>query len=182
MAEIRQPKESLDPYVKRFHKKALDCCNPVAKDVLVDICLHGMVEDHQIYLENLSFSSFSRLIEATRQTKFVNKALKLSLMIRFVLKKRCMIATMEKSRDPRAPVQRRCCTTKEKLGVCYRSTFSLWSKKKDASHLEKSIKGNVILFPQVKFFPFGADLIQNIVFSQGERTIARVVSHLQKDF
>lgn len=27
------PKEDLDAYVKLFHEKALDCCNPVMEDV-----------------------------------------------------------------------------------------------------------------------------------------------------
>lgn len=39
------PREVLDAYMKRFHEKASDWCNLVAEDVLVDICIHGMIED-----------------------------------------------------------------------------------------------------------------------------------------
>lgn len=44
---MQYPRENLDTYLKRFHEKALDCCNPVAKDVLVDVCLNGLVEDYR---------------------------------------------------------------------------------------------------------------------------------------
>lgn len=54
--------------MKRFHEKALDCYDPVADDVFVDVRLHGIVEDYRIYLENISFSSFFRLMEAVRRT------------------------------------------------------------------------------------------------------------------
>lgn len=45
------PGVDLDVYVKRFNEKALDGYDPVAKDVLVDIFLHKMIEDYQIYPE-----------------------------------------------------------------------------------------------------------------------------------
>lgn len=48
----------LDMYVKRFHEKALDYYDPVAKEVLVNVCLHGVFEEYRIFLENLSFSYF----------------------------------------------------------------------------------------------------------------------------
>lgn len=50
-------------YVKIFLVEVLDCCGSVAKDMLVDVCIHGIVEDYIIYIENLSFSSFFRLRE-----------------------------------------------------------------------------------------------------------------------
>lgn len=52
--------------MKRFLDKALECYDLVVGDVLVYVCLYGMIEDHKIYLEILSFSSFSRLLEAMR--------------------------------------------------------------------------------------------------------------------
>lgn len=58
------PREYMDAYMTHFHEKAVDCCDPVIEEVLVDVCHYGM-----IYLENLSFSLFSWLIEAPRQSK-----------------------------------------------------------------------------------------------------------------
>lgn len=36
--------------------------------MLVDVCLHGMPNEYRVYLENLTFLSFSKLIEAVRRT------------------------------------------------------------------------------------------------------------------
>lgn len=48
-----------------------------------------MTEDYWIYMENLSLSSFSQLMEAARYTNVsVKKTLKSNLMIRFMLKKK----------------------------------------------------------------------------------------------
>lgn len=43
--------------------KALDYCHLVGERVLVDVCLHCMLEECRIFLENLSFSFFSKLME-----------------------------------------------------------------------------------------------------------------------
>lgn len=53
--------------MKRFHEKVLDCCDLVIENVLVYVCLDGMIKEYIIYLENLSFSSFSKLVEAARR-------------------------------------------------------------------------------------------------------------------
>lgn len=60
--------EDLDLYVRRFHEKALDSCEPVDEEVLLIFCLHDMVDEYCVLLENLSFPCFSRLTEALRQT------------------------------------------------------------------------------------------------------------------
>lgn len=52
----------------RFHKKALDCCDSLDEGLVVNVCFHGMAEEYRIFLENLSFSSFSKLIDAKRYT------------------------------------------------------------------------------------------------------------------
>lgn len=40
----------------------------VAKDIFVDICLHGMMEDYHVHLENLFFcSSFLWLMKSVRR-------------------------------------------------------------------------------------------------------------------
>lgn len=44
-----------DAYVKRFHEKVLDCCYLVAENMLVDVCLHEVVEDYLTYLETYHF-------------------------------------------------------------------------------------------------------------------------------
>lgn len=36
--------------------------------MLVSICLHGMTEEYRVFLENLSFCSFAKLMEAARST------------------------------------------------------------------------------------------------------------------
>lgn len=53
---------------ERFQEKGLDCCNQMEKEVLVDICFHSMMEECIIFLENLSFLSYSKLMEAARNT------------------------------------------------------------------------------------------------------------------
>lgn len=47
-------REDLYTYVRRFHKKALSCCDLVAEEVLVDLCLHRMMKEYRVFLENLS--------------------------------------------------------------------------------------------------------------------------------
>lgn len=61
------PREDLDKYIKRFHDKVPDCCDPV-KGVLVEVCLRCMLEENNIFLENLSISSFFKLMEAIHWT------------------------------------------------------------------------------------------------------------------
>lgn len=41
--------------------------DPVAKNVLVDVCLHGMIEEYRVHLKNLFCASFSQLREATKK-------------------------------------------------------------------------------------------------------------------
>lgn len=38
--------EDLDLYVKRFHDKALDYVDPVEKEILGNVCLHGMNDEY----------------------------------------------------------------------------------------------------------------------------------------
>lgn len=47
--------------------RGLDWCDPVPEEVLVDVCVHDMIDGHKIYLENLSFSCSSKIIEALRR-------------------------------------------------------------------------------------------------------------------
>lgn len=42
---IQSQCEDLDLYVKRFQEKALDCCGPVGKETMIDVCLHVMAND-----------------------------------------------------------------------------------------------------------------------------------------
>lgn len=69
IVRIRQYPRGRSRYIgERFHDKALDCSDPLEERTLVDICLRGMLEECRIFLENLSFSSFFKLMEATRLT------------------------------------------------------------------------------------------------------------------
>lgn len=47
----------------RFHKRALHYYDSMDEYVLVDVYLHGMMEEYRVKLENLSFVFFSRLGE-----------------------------------------------------------------------------------------------------------------------
>lgn len=58
--------ENLDVCVRRLHEKDMDCCDPMEKEVLLNMCLHGMAEEYRIFLENQSFSPFPKLMEAKR--------------------------------------------------------------------------------------------------------------------
>lgn len=58
------PGEDLNVYMKRFRERALDCSDVVNEENLVDIFLHGMANKYRVYLENLTFLSFSKLMEA----------------------------------------------------------------------------------------------------------------------
>lgn len=62
------PREELDAYVKRFHERAFNYFHLVEERMLVDVCLLGMMEEYRIFLENLSFYSFSKLMELARHT------------------------------------------------------------------------------------------------------------------
>lgn len=50
----QRPGDNLDIYMKRFYDKALDSCNPTEERMLVDICLHGMLEESRIWRTYLS--------------------------------------------------------------------------------------------------------------------------------
>lgn len=41
----------------------MDYCDPVNEEILVDVCIHGMTEEYKVFLKNLSFPSFSKLME-----------------------------------------------------------------------------------------------------------------------
>lgn len=64
----QHPNEDLDLYVKRFRERALDCNDAVDEETLVNVCLYGMANEYCVYLENLTFPSFSKLMEAARRT------------------------------------------------------------------------------------------------------------------
>lgn len=67
------PGEDLDVYVKKFYQRTMDCSDPVVEEVLVDVCLHGMLEGYRAFLENLSFPSSFCLMKAAPHT---NKSIK----------------------------------------------------------------------------------------------------------
>lgn len=93
------PRENLDAYVKLFHVRALNYYDLVIEDVLLDACLRGTIEDYRIYLENLSPSPFSRLMEAVRRTNAsIKTTIKSSATISSMPSKRTETVTVEKSK------------------------------------------------------------------------------------
>lgn len=96
------PGEDLNADVKR-PRETSGFCNLVAEDVSMDICPNGMVEDYWIYLDNLSFSSVSRLMDVTTWTnKLIIMNSRSSSLIRPTWKKRPMIAVAEKDKAAKA--------------------------------------------------------------------------------
>ncbi|CAL9016172.1 unnamed protein product [Prunus brigantina] len=60
--------EDLVDFVHRFRDLALDCYDEKDEEALVEICISNIVADYRVYLENISISQFSRLLEAVRKT------------------------------------------------------------------------------------------------------------------
>lgn len=83
--------DDLDTYLKRCHCKALNCCDPIAEDVLVDVFPHKMIDDYWSYLKIclLLLSSIDGIHE--RSNKFVRKTLKYSLLIKSAAKKKSIV-------------------------------------------------------------------------------------------
>lgn len=52
---LQYPKEDMDIYLKSFNDRALDCCDQMVEQVLVDVCLVGTIEEYRIFVENLLF-------------------------------------------------------------------------------------------------------------------------------
>lgn len=40
----------MDLYVKRFHERVMDSCDPINEEVLVNVFLHCMVEEYHTFL------------------------------------------------------------------------------------------------------------------------------------
>lgn len=87
--------------MKRFRYEAPDCYDPMGEGMLVHVRLHGMLEEYSIFLENLSFYSFPKLMEAARRTnEMVHRAPRPSSTSRSslnsALKKRLIVVTLDK--------------------------------------------------------------------------------------
>lgn len=61
------PEEGLN-YMSNDFIGELRIAVPVDEEVLVNVCLHDMLKEYRIFLENLSFPTFSSLMEASRRT------------------------------------------------------------------------------------------------------------------
>lgn len=68
---------------------------------MVSVCLHGMSDEYQVFLENLTLSSFSKLMEASRRTnestRRTPKSNRTVLVARTFRKKRQIVAAVEGS-------------------------------------------------------------------------------------
>lgn len=96
------PGEDLALYIKRFHEKALDFCDPVDKEVLENVCLKGMNAAYRVFLENLSFLLLKADWASRRMDESVKRTLKSSRTITAAmpfLRKRSVVATVEKSQE-----------------------------------------------------------------------------------
>lgn len=134
--------------------------NPVVEDVLVDVCLHKMNEDYEIYLESSGWwKLWGELLSLSRKPwRHYNDQV--------CVKEKTHGYGLEKTKG--ATVQIRCHTTKEKLAP---STFSFRSKQ-GCSSLEQWIKYNVIHLPKVISFPLQEIWkIQNTVLIPGRKDI-----------
>lgn len=69
------------------------------KEVLVNVCLHGIDDEYRVLLENPTFSSFLNLMEASRRTnesvRGTPKPNRIIPAARSSAKRRQMIATVE---------------------------------------------------------------------------------------
>lgn len=116
LERMRQhPGQDMDIYMRRFHERAIDCCDPAAEEILVDICLRGMMEEYHKFLENLSFSSLSRLMEAAMRTnesvrrtsRSSNGASRPSPTVRPQSRKRPIVATLKEGKGSRPSSSKR---------------------------------------------------------------------------
>lgn len=92
------PRKDLDTYMKRFHEKGLDHCDPIAEYVLIDVCLHGMIEisDESGEFVFLFFFQVDGGHDTTN--KLVIETSRPSSLIRSMPKKRPMIAVVERNK------------------------------------------------------------------------------------
>lgn len=114
-------------FVCRFHEKVLDCCDLVVEEMLVDVCLYCMTEN---FLENSSFPSFYKLMEAAHRTNSVNNlevqfSTKSNPMIRPASRKRPMVMTLEKCKGARLLARRSQSMARESLGITPSCHYSL---------------------------------------------------------
>lgn len=47
--------EDLDVYVRKFRENALYYCDLVSEEMLINVCLHVMIEEYRVLLEKLPF-------------------------------------------------------------------------------------------------------------------------------
>lgn len=78
--------------------------------MVVDVCLHGMVHEYRVYLENLTFPHFSKLLEAARRAnESVRKPFRPTINShsgvapRSFPRKRFVIADVEDGQEARPP-------------------------------------------------------------------------------
>lgn len=67
---------------KESPRQSLRLLLSVEEEVLINVCPHGMLEEYRIFLENLFFAPFSKLMEAAcRTNESVSRILKPSLAV-----------------------------------------------------------------------------------------------------
>jgi len=72
LSDLQQERQRISKglldYIRRFRDLSLICYDLVEVEILVDICIAGMLYGYCPYLENLLIPSFTRLVEASRRT------------------------------------------------------------------------------------------------------------------
>lgn len=128
--------------------------DPVNEDVFVNVCLHGLLKEYHSLLENLSFPSFSSLMEVPRninksmaQTSKPSFASHLNLIIR-TPRKRPIVIAFEKDQGT---------SSLSSKGLSYkheRKTFPVLPRcpfvmKKATTLLEQWVKDSVVILSYV---------------------------------
>lgn len=129
---------------------------------LVKICLHAIVEEYRIFLENLSFSSFSKLMEAPRLTKeSMHRTSRSSSAarpihqptVRPAPRKRSIVATIDRDKRSKTFNSKRSSFEKRKPKESPCLPPFPCSTKNDAGLLERWVKDQVIRLLFVELFP-----------------------------
>lgn len=84
----------------------------MVEEVLIDVCFHDKMDEHIIFWKNLSFPSFSILVEAARSANESvrrilrsRSAIRPSPIVRSAPNKRMMIGTFEKGKEKEPSLQ-----------------------------------------------------------------------------
>lgn len=130
-------REDLDAYVRRFHRRALDWSDPVAEQVLVDVCFHRLLKhiafSWRICLSHLFPGWWKWLVARTSQCAGPRDPVQqfnLVLIPWFSQRQEePMVGTLERVKKSNHPARRSQLMARESLGNSYLATFFLWREE-----------------------------------------------------